>query len=145
MKLSEVNVVVGILAGMKINRIADKKIKTALLNDYLHLRPHFKKANEDVEEIRRKFKEDWNDELDAVQALRDKCKPVVGHDAYLAINNGFLDNLEHAFVPGLDGNSTRIGGVDGCHIVQGNQASVTVNTYAVQYLYVGFSCTDACQ
>ena len=83
MKLSEVNVIVGILAGMKINRIADKKIKTALLNDYLHLRPHFKKANEDVEEIRRKFQEDWNDELDAVQAFRDKRKPVVGHDAYL--------------------------------------------------------------
>jgi hypothetical protein len=83
MKLSEVNVIVGILAGMKINRIADKKIKTALLNDYLHLRPHFKKANEDVEEIRRKFQEDWNDELDAVQAFRDKSKPVVGHDAYL--------------------------------------------------------------
>ena len=83
MKLSEVNVIVGILAGMKINRIADKKIKTALLNDYLALRPHFKKANEDVEEIRRKFQEDWNDELDAVQAFRDKRKPVVGHDAYL--------------------------------------------------------------
>jgi len=83
MKLSEVNVVVGILAGVKINRIADKKIKTALLNDYLALRPHFKKANEDVEEIRRKFQEDWNDELDAVQAFRDKRKPVVGHDAYL--------------------------------------------------------------
>lgn len=83
MKLSEVNAVVGILAGMKINRIADKKTKTALLNDYLHLRPLFKKANEDVEEIRRKFQEDWNDELDAVQAFRDKRKPVVGHDAYL--------------------------------------------------------------
>lgn len=87
MKLSEVNVIVGILAGMKINRIADKKIKNALLNDYLHLRPHFKKANEDVEEIRRKFQEDWNDELDAVQAFRDKRKPVVGHDAYLEAEN----------------------------------------------------------
>ena len=83
MKLSEVNVIVGILAGMKINRIADKKTKTALLKDYLALRPLFKKANEDVEEIRRKFQEDWNDELDAVQSFRDKRKPVVGHDAYL--------------------------------------------------------------
>ena len=83
MKLSEVNVVVGILAGMKINRIADKKTKTALLKDYLALRPHFKKANEDVEEIRTKFQQDWDDELDAVQAFRDKRRPVVGHDAYL--------------------------------------------------------------
>ena len=83
MKLSDVNVIVGILAGMKINRITDKKIKTALLNDYLHLRPLFKKANDDAEEIRRKFQDDWEDELDAVQAFRDKRKPVVGHDAYL--------------------------------------------------------------
>ena len=83
MKLSDVNVIVGILAGMKINRITDKKIKTALLNDYLHLRPLFKKANDDAEEIRKKFQDDWEDELDAVQAFRDKRKPVVGHDAYL--------------------------------------------------------------
>ena len=83
MKLAEVNAIVGILAGMKINRIADKKTKTALLNDYLLLRPLFKKANEDVGEIRIKFQDDWNDELDAVQAFRDKRKPVVGHDAYL--------------------------------------------------------------
>lgn len=83
MKLAEVNTIVGILAGMKINRIADKRIKSALLHDYLNLRPLFKKANEDVGEIRTKFQEDWNDELDAVQAFRDKRKPVVGHDAYL--------------------------------------------------------------
>lgn len=83
MKLSDVNVIVGILAGMKINRITDKKTKTALLNDYLHLRPLFKKANDDAEEIRKKFQDDWEDELDAVQAFRDKRKPVVGHDAYL--------------------------------------------------------------
>ena len=83
MKLAEVNTIVSILAGMKINRIADKRIKSALLNNYLRLRPLFKKANEDVEEIRAKFQEDWNDELDAVQAFRDKRKPVVGHDAYL--------------------------------------------------------------
>ena len=83
MKLSDINVVVGILSGMKINRITDKKTKSALLDDYLRLRPHFKKANEDVGEIRRKFQEDWDDELDVVQSFRDKGKPVVGHDAYL--------------------------------------------------------------
>lgn len=83
MKLSTINAIVGILSGMKINKITDKKTKSAILKDYLALRPHFKKANEVVEEIRRKFKEDWNDELDAVQALRDKRRPVVGHDAYL--------------------------------------------------------------
>ena len=102
MKLSDVNVIVGILAGMKINRITDKKIKTALLNDYLHLRPLFKKANDDAEEIRKKFQDDWEDELDAVQAFRDKRKPVVGHDAYLdaekdankAISDLFSDKVD---------------------------------------------------
>lgn len=83
MRLSDLNVVVGILSGMKINRIADKKIKSALLGDYLLLRPHFKKSQEDVSEIKTKFQEDWNDELDAVQSFREKGKPVVGHDAYL--------------------------------------------------------------
>lgn len=83
MTLSDINVVVGILSGMKINRITDKKTKSALLDDYLLLRPHFKKANEDVGEIRRKFQEDWDDELDVVQSLRENGKPVVGHDEYL--------------------------------------------------------------
>lgn len=83
MKLADINVIVGILSGMKINRITDKKTKSALLNDYLHLRPHFKKSQEQVEEIKTKFQEDWSDELDAVQSLREKKKPVVGYDAYL--------------------------------------------------------------
>lgn len=87
MKLADLNVIVGILSGMKINRITDKRTKSALLNDYLLLRPHFKKANDDVGEIRSKFQEDWNDELDAVQAFREKGKPVVGHDEYLDAEN----------------------------------------------------------
>ncbi len=83
MRLADINVAVGILSGIKINRLSDKRVKTALLNDYLALRPSFKRAKEDVEEMRAKFQQDWSDELDAVQALRDKQRPVVGHDEYL--------------------------------------------------------------
>ena len=83
MKLADLNVAIGILAGMKLFRIADKKTRTALVNDYGELRPYFKKVRDDAEEIRTKFQADWDEELDAVQAFRSKGKPVVGHDAYL--------------------------------------------------------------
>lgn len=101
MKLADVNVAVGILSGIKINRLTDKRVKTALLNDYLALRPSFKRAKEDVEEMRAKFQQDWSDELDAVQALRDKRRPVVGHDAYLVAErdaNKAIDDILSADV-----------------------------------------------
>lgn len=101
MKLSDINVAVGILSGIKINRLSDKRVKTALLNDYLALRPSFKRAKEDVEELRAKFQQDWSDELDAVQALRDKRRPVVGHDAYLVAErdaNKAIDDILSAEV-----------------------------------------------
>lgn len=83
MKLSIVNALCSILSGMKINRISDKVVKTALLNDYLHLRRFAKKAEEDRQEIVRKFQEDWMSELAIVEAYRKEGKPVVGHDEYL--------------------------------------------------------------
>ena len=88
MKLADINVAVGILAGMRLFRIADKKTRTTLVNDYGELRPIFKKASEDAEEIRNKFRQDWDEELDAVQAFRAKGRPVVGHDAYLEAEEG---------------------------------------------------------
>ena len=101
MRLSDINVAVGILSGIKINRLADKRVKAVLLNDYLALRPSFKRAKEDVEEMRTKFQQDWSDELDAVQALRDKGRPVVGHDAYLVAErdaNKAIDDILSAEV-----------------------------------------------
>ena len=101
MRLSDINVAVGILSGIKINRLADKRVKAVLLNDYLALRPSFKRAKEDVEEMRAKFQQDWSDELDAVQALRDKGRPVVGHDAYLVAErdaNKAIDDILSAEV-----------------------------------------------
>ena len=81
--IAEINAAVGMLSGIKFNRIADKEAKTALLEDYLALRRVVKDADAEKSEIVRKFQEDWADELPKVQAFRDKDEPVVGHDDYL--------------------------------------------------------------
>lgn len=83
MKLQTINAIAGILSGMKINKINDKAVKTALVNDYLHLRKFVKDADEERKELVEKFQKDWADELGAVEAYRRENKPVEGHDAYL--------------------------------------------------------------
>lgn len=83
MKLYIINRIAGILAGVKINKMEDKAAKSALMQDYLALRKHLKSAQEDKDEIVRKFQEDWKDELAAVAECRRKEKPVVGHLDYL--------------------------------------------------------------
>lgn len=83
MKLYIIDQIAGILAGVKINRIEDKAAKSNLMKDYLALRKILKSAQEDKDEIVRKFQEDWKDELAAVEAYRRENKPVVGHLDYL--------------------------------------------------------------
>ena len=83
MKLSTINTIAGILSGMKLNKISDKKGKSALLKNYLALRKALKQAQEDQQEIVRKFQDDWKDELAEVEAFRKESKPVVGHEDYL--------------------------------------------------------------
>lgn len=84
MKLSVVNALVGILSGVKLNKISDREVKTTLINDYLHLRKFVKGAMDDKNEIANKFQSDWRDEFVAVETLRREGKPVIGHEAYLA-------------------------------------------------------------
>lgn len=83
MKLSLVNLIVGILSGMKLNKVADKNVKTTLINDYLYLRRLVKQAREDKDEIATKFQNDWREDFVAVENLRREKKPVVGYDKYL--------------------------------------------------------------
>lgn len=102
MKISTIASITGVLSGMKINKISDKRVKSALLNDYLHLRRHLKDADADREEVVKKFRDDWKDELASVEAFRKEGKEVVGHDAYLdaerdanqAIADIFNSNVE---------------------------------------------------
>lgn len=83
LKLYIIDQIAGILAGVKINRIEDKAAKSNLMKDYLALRKVLKEAQEDKDEIVRKFQEDWKDELAAVEKYRRENKPVVGHLDYL--------------------------------------------------------------
>ena len=53
------------------------------MQDYLALRKVLKSAQEDKDEIIRKFQEDWGEELAAVEKYRREKKPVVGHLDYL--------------------------------------------------------------
>ena len=102
MKLATINMLVGILGGIKLNKILDKKVKTTLVNDYLHLRKFVKEGEAERQDLVDKFQEDWADELPSVEAFRRDGKPVIGHDAYLdaekdankAISDIFVRDVE---------------------------------------------------
>lgn len=83
MKLSTASAVLGILSGIKINKIADKRVKATLMHDYLALRRAVKPANDDKNEIANKFQADWRDEFIEVETLRRERKPIVGHRDFL--------------------------------------------------------------
>ena len=63
MKLSTAKVIGDILFAMKINRIADKDAKAVLTKDFLALRKAVKDADNDRDEIAKKFRDDWADEM----------------------------------------------------------------------------------
>lgn len=83
MKLATINMLVSILGGIKLNKILDKRVKTTLVNDYLHLRKFVKEGEAERQDLVDKFQADWADELDDVETLRRAGKKVVGHDSYL--------------------------------------------------------------
>ena len=83
MKISKINNAVGILGGIKITKLPDKKVKNDLLNNYLHLRGFIRDAEEESTDLSKKFREDWSEEMDAVESLAMRKEPIVGHDEYL--------------------------------------------------------------
>lgn len=83
LKINQINTAAGILSDIKLNRIADRDVKKALLTDYLALRKVAKGAESKKSEIIDKFQEDWKDELSAVQSFRSQGRPVIGHLDYL--------------------------------------------------------------
>ena len=72
-----------ILVASRINRIADKAVKDALLKEYLEIHKIAEAAKADQNEISRKFNADWRDEATAVAKYRNAGKPVVGHLDFL--------------------------------------------------------------
>ena len=97
MKLAEINMIVGTLAGMKLNKITDKRVKTTLVNDYLHLRKFVKDAESERQDLVDKFQEDWKDELNEVEASRVNRQPVVGHDAFLQAEKDANEAIQAIF------------------------------------------------
>lgn len=63
MKLSTAKVIGDILFAMKINRIPDKEAKAVLTKDYLVIRNAVKDADADRDELAKKFREDFADEI----------------------------------------------------------------------------------
>lgn len=108
MKLVDINTTAGILSGMKLNKIEDKRAKAALLKNYLALRKLAKEAMDDKNEIISKFKEDWKDELADVQAYRDKNEPVVGHDAYLEAERDANEAIQDILLREVDVELTKV-------------------------------------
>lgn len=64
MKLSTAKALASILLAMKINRIADKEAKAVITKDYLAIRRAVKDADSDRDELAKKFREDWDAEMD---------------------------------------------------------------------------------
>lgn len=83
MTIATINSVIGVLSGMKINKIVDKKVKTSLLNNYICLRRFAKEASEDRVNLVEKFKTDFADEIQVVAMLRHEEKPLDDHKEYL--------------------------------------------------------------
>jgi hypothetical protein len=94
MKLSTISAIAGVLSAMKINRIGDKAVKVALLNDYLAFRKESKAAEAERNEIVSKFQADWADELDAVEAFRKEGRPVEGHESFLAAEKDAVEAID---------------------------------------------------
>lgn len=83
MKISKINNVVGILGGIGITKLPDKQVKTTILNDYLYLRKFIRDAEDESTELSKKFREDWGEEMEAVETMIVKNEPVVGHEKYV--------------------------------------------------------------
>ena len=102
MKLSIVDALAGLLGGMKLNRITDKAVKTALVNDYLQLRKFAKNAREETDDFRAKFREDWADEMFTVERLRSEGQPLFGHKEYLDAERDANQTLREIFEKDVD-------------------------------------------
>lgn len=83
MKLSTAKVIGDILFAMKINRIADKDAKAVLTKDFLALRKAVKDADNDRDEIAKKFRDDWADEMEKAEKSAEYKKAEAEANASL--------------------------------------------------------------
>ena len=102
MRVSAIDTAASILSGIKLNRIADKDVKSALLKDYLILRKVAKDAEQQKVALIDKFREDWKEELPIIKAFRDHNKPVVGHLDYLDAERDVNDAVRNIYAAEME-------------------------------------------
>ena len=103
MKVEIVLTIERILSGIKINKVQDKEVKSALLKDYLAVRRIAKMVEADRQETIRKFQSDWKEALDDKskqnedfeRAKRDAADSLL---AFERIDSSLYDKSEMEFV-----------------------------------------------
>lgn len=97
-----IDAIVNILSGIKINKISDKEVKTALVKDYLLLKKAVQKAKDTKTELETKFRADWGDEVFEVAELRSKKQPLTGHEKFLEAEADTIKMINEAFAEDID-------------------------------------------
>ena len=92
----------GILDKVNFYRFEDKSLKVVLTRNFVALRRVAKQAVADQSELVKKFQSDWKDEIEEVQALRDKGEPIVGHEAYLTAEADGVEAITGIFDAEVD-------------------------------------------
>lgn len=74
MKKSRVIEIFRFLSGIKLNKITNKEVRSAVISNHLQMYNISKSYDDDVQELRKRFFEDKDDEINKVNALREKFK-----------------------------------------------------------------------
>lgn len=103
MKLADINAIAGVLAGIKINKIADKSTKDEINKSFLAVRKALRPFERDRDDLVEKFRADWKDEITADLAKKDFDRTAF-EQAKVDLNNTIAKMLnegeaEVAFLP----------------------------------------------
>ena len=103
-----VNAVVNILSGIKLNKIPDKDTKEILVKDYLLLKKLVKEVEGEKQDIISKFQSDFQDEIQEVDALRQKNEPVEGHEEYLEAEKDAIKMINDVYAKDVEVSLTSV-------------------------------------
>ncbi len=70
---------------------------------------------------------------------------VDGHDADVAVDDGFLNHGEHVLLPGLDGDGALVRCRDVGDVADGHLRAIIVDADGVENLHIGLAGADVCQ
>ena len=125
MKLADINAIAGVLAGVKINKIADRAAKDGISKTFLAVRKALRPFERDRAELVGKFRSDWKDEITAELAKKDFDR--ADYDRAMAdlndtiakmLNEGESDiafspvKSDHLYAPDLWGENITLGEIE---------------------------------